>query len=138
VRDPNEIPGYDKVRERLERARNDKIQKELITGRGIPSQMISKLKNNTPDTGFSMTHKPSKFASSFGTEGSQIVPKKSKMTMYRTKPSPEKVNRQPVEVQHKRGNSNRSKKSSKKNSARRNEDKSPSHEQEEQKAIQQA
>jgi len=37
VRDPTEIPGYDKVRERLEKARYEKQQKELITGRGIPS-----------------------------------------------------------------------------------------------------
>lgn len=101
--------------------------------------MISKLKNNTPDTGFAMTHKPSKFASSFGTEGSQIVPKKSKMSMYRNRPSPEKLQKPQVEAQHMRVNSNRSKKSSKKNSARQNEAQSNSPaQQEEQKAIQQA
>jgi hypothetical protein len=109
IRDANEIPGYDKVRERLERARQEKLQKELMTGRGIPSQMKAKIEKQIPDTGFQMTHKPSKFATSFGAEGSQLIPKKGQ-----PKASPEPVVRtEPKEAPH-RIHSNRSGKSQKK------------------------
>jgi len=80
-----------------------------------------------------MTHKPSKFASSFGTEGSQIVSKKGKTEATQVaKASPEPVVKQPIVSQNSRV---KSKKSSKKNSARRNENPAQV---EEQKAIQQA
>lgn len=116
MRDPNEIPGYDKVKARLERARQEKLEKELITGRGIPAQMKAKIVNNIPDTGFAMTHKPSKFASSFGNEGSQLVPKKSKYVSTQARASPDAAKKQTREEANKnmKMNSGRSGKSSKK------------------------
>jgi len=97
--------------------------------------MIAKLRNNTADTGFSMTHKPSKFASSFGAEGSQIVSKKGKNAAPQAKASPEPVAKQPV-VKH--SSRAKPKKSSKKNSARKHDQSPASHQEEEQKVIQQA
>jgi hypothetical protein len=111
IRDANEIPGYDKVRERLERARQEKLQKEMMTGRGIPSQMKAKIEKQIPDTGFQMTHKPSKFGTSFGVEGSQLLPKKSQVQQ---KASPEPVAKAEPKEAPQKINSNRSGKSQKK------------------------
>ena len=69
------VKGFDKTMQRLEAARQQKLEKSMITERGIPSQMIAKLKNGIPDNGMVMTHKPSKFKTSFGVEGSEIVTK---------------------------------------------------------------
>lgn len=73
----------------------------MITGRGIPSQMKAKIVNNMPDQGFQMTHKPSKFGTSFGAEGSQLVPKKSKYVSTQSRLSPDTQKKQAREEANK-------------------------------------
>lgn len=141
----SDIPGYDKVRERLERARYEKLQKDMATQRGIPAQMKEKLIKGMPDSSLVMTQKPGKFQKTFGTDGSQIVPKK---TAKGAKADPNAVRKAAIEA----GNRNqrmvpvRSRKGSKTQKKSKKALSPPAQEvreqfeeqQEEQKAIQQA
>jgi hypothetical protein len=68
------IPGMDKVRDRMERARQQQLEKKLMTERGIPAQIAADLgKVSKP---LSFQPQTSKFKSAFGDkDGSQIKPK---------------------------------------------------------------
>lgn len=69
----------------------------MITTRGMPSQLKAKIQNGIPDQGFQMTHKPSKFGSSFGTDGSQLVPKKSNYVSKNVRMSPDALQKEAKE-----------------------------------------
>ena len=65
------IRGLDKVRDRMERARQQNYEKKLMLERGMPTQL------QKPVQPMNMQPQTSKFKSAFGdTDGSQLNPKK--------------------------------------------------------------
>ena len=64
----NSIPGFDKVLERQKKAREEQRLKKLGTERGIPAQMIKKMKQEMPDRTLITTNIHKKFGKTFGVD----------------------------------------------------------------------
>ena len=75
-RSTKDIKGMEKTMERMQRAREEQMNKKMATERGMPNQLQQRLVQGEPKMYFGSN--TDKYKSVFGTEGSQINPRAQK------------------------------------------------------------
>ena len=73
-----QIRGVNKTMERLAKARQNQLEKKLMTERGMPSQLMASIGKQEQSFNFSTNH--SRFKTAFGKDGAQVSNKRSRQT----------------------------------------------------------